>query len=113
DDAHLALHGQGQRERERLLLGDVDRGLERVEGPALDRVASGGAVAAVADEAGEPAVARGLERADRVAALEHVESAGVELDQVDVIGPQTLERALDAGQERRRTPVGAAPPAGV
>ena len=39
DHAHAALAGQRQRQVDRLLVGDADRGLERVEGAALDGVA--------------------------------------------------------------------------
>ena len=90
---------QRQRQLERLLVRDADRGLERVETAALDRVARRLAVAAVADVPGPALLARPLERADRVALLKLGERAAVELDQIEVVGREPAQAPLDARQE--------------
>src|SRR5262249_11547660 len=68
-------------------------------------------VAAVADVAREAALARLLERGDDVAPAKLGQRAAVELDQVEMIGAEALQTALDALEERLRPPVGA--PAGA
>jgi hypothetical protein len=104
---------QRQGEVERFLVRDAHRGLERVEVPALDRVARCLAVAAVADISRQAALARLRERSDDVALAELVPRAAVELDQVEVVGGEALEAPLDAGQERGGAPVPPAPAAAV
>ena len=54
-----------------------------------------------------------LQRRNDVALAQLGERAAVELDEVEVVGAQALAAALDAGQQRLRPPVGAAPAAGV
>src|SRR5439155_9783710 len=81
--------------------------------PALDGVACGLAVAAVADVARPAALARALEGRDHVTLAQLGQRAAVELDEIDVIGGQALEAALDAGEQRGRAPVGAARAAAV
>src|SRR5262249_32313493 len=103
--------GQGQVDR--LLVGDADRDLERVEAAALGRVAGRLAVTAVADVPRPAPLASLLEGGDGVAFPEVGQRAGVELDQVEVVGPEAAEAPLDAGEERGRSPVSAPPAAGV
>ena len=95
------------------MVRDADRGLERVEAAALDRVARRRAVAAVADVPRPAPIARPLERGDGVAPPELVERAAVELDQVEVVGLEATQAPLDAGEQRRRAPVRAPPAASM
>src|SRR2546421_8185690 len=113
DDAHRPLTRQRQRELDGLLVRDADGGLERVEAAGLDRIARRLAVAAVADVPREAPLARLLESADRVAPPELGERAAVELDEVDVVGREAAQAALDAGEERGGPPVLAREAAGV
>src|SRR5204863_8517076 len=84
-----------------------------VEASTLDRVTRRCAVTAVADVARPAALARPLEGLDRLALAEMVERAAVELNEIDVVGGQTLQAALDAGEQWSPTPVGASPAGGV
>jgi hypothetical protein len=68
DDPEAAPPRERQSAVERLLVGDAQRDLQRVEASALDGVARGGAVAAVADVARHSPRTRHFERLDRVAA---------------------------------------------
>src|SRR5207244_2619743 len=79
----------------------------------LDRIARRLAVAAVADVPREAPLTRLLERADRVTPPELGERAAVELDEVEVVGREAAQAALDAGEERGGPPVLARPAAGV
>src|SRR4029453_8037170 len=71
------------------------------------------AVAAVADVARPAALSRLLQRSDDIAAAELGQRAAVQLDQVEAIGAQALEAALDAAEQGLGSPVAAAPAAPV
>src|SRR5262249_41538275 len=115
---HPDLPGARERKREldRFLVRDADRRLQRIETAALDGEARRRAVAAVADVACEAPCARLLERVDDVASLELGERTAVELHQIEMVGPETLEASLDALHERLwapvRAPAGAVPALG-
>src|SRR5262249_14147426 len=113
DHAYLPGDRHRQRALDGFLIGDAHRGLQRVEAPALDRVARRRTIAAVADVAREAALARLLQGLDDLALAERLERAAVELDEIDVAGRQALEASLDAGQQRTPPPVRARPAAGV
>src|SRR5262249_8502273 len=105
--------GLGKDGLDRLLIGDADGDLQRVEAAGLDGIASRRAVTAVADVTGETALLCRFERGDRVATAQHLLGAGVQLDEIDGVGPQPLEAALDGLQNARRAPVLVAPAAGM
>jgi len=105
DHPDARLERRRQRQVQGLLVGHVDRGLQRVEAPALHRVAGGRSIAAVADEAGLPALARPLDHLDHLAAAQIVFRAGVKLEQIDVVGAQAREAPRDAPLERGDAPV--------
>src|SRR5436853_1393902 len=89
----------------RRLIRDADRGLEGVEAPALDRVARRRAVSAVADVARLSPLAGPLQGLDDVTLAQLSLGAAVELDQVDVVGPEAAQTPLDALDQRARPPV--------
>src|SRR5207244_3705042 len=90
---------------ERRLIRDADRGLEGVEAPALDLVARRRAVSAVADVARLSPLAGPLQGLDDVTLAQLSLGAAVELDQVDVVGPEAAQTPLDALGQRARPPV--------
>ena len=89
-----------------ILVGDADGGLEGVEGAGLDGELGGGAVAGVADEAGFAGVAGFLDGGDDVALAELGFGAGVELEEVEAVGFEALEGAVDLLGEHAGVPVG-------
>src|SRR5206468_8845017 len=113
DHSHVSGARQRQAAVDRVLIRDVDRRLQGIEASAFDGVAGGVAVATVADVARPAALARALQRLDGLALPELAERAAVKLDEVDVVGREAAQAALDAGQEGRAPPVGARPTAGV
>src|SRR5919198_2017934 len=66
DDAEVLLDGHRQKKIERFLVGDIDRGLQRVKLAALNGIERSVTVAAVADIARMTALASALERVDDV-----------------------------------------------
>ena len=113
DDAQPALASGRQHGVEGLLVGDAHGDLQGVEAAALDRPARRRAIAAVADVAGQPALPRRLQGGDGIALLQHALRARVQLHEVERVGAQALEAALDGLEDRPRPPVVAAPAGGV
>ena len=113
DHAHPALAGQRQRQIDGLLVGDVERCLQRVEGTAADGVAGGLVVAGIADVARVSHLAGTLECGDDVTLAQLGLRATMKLNQVDAVGAQPLEAAADALEQRVGPPVLGVGPFGV
>lgn len=106
DHADAVADAEGQEEVDGFLVGDVEGGLEGVEACGLDGEAGGGAIAGVADEAGFAGVAGFFDDGEDVALLELFEGAGMDLEEVEVVGLEALEGAVDLAFEHVGVPVG-------
>ena len=93
-------HSRGARGSENLYSGalvhQAEARLKRVEHTAPDSPQGSLVVAAVPDEPGLTLVASADQRLDHLSPLQHFQIAGVELQDVQVVGPEPSEAAFDA-----------------
>src|ERR1700730_13916126 len=105
DHAHPARHRLRQYAIDSLLVRDTDRDLQSVERAAFDRVHGVVGIDTASNEARLSAFARLLENLYHAAVFERLERRAVELHDVDMVGAQVLETALDTPREHRGLPV--------
>ena len=108
DHPHLFRARAGQGQVDRFLVGNVDGSLEGVKGPRLDREAGGLAVAAVTDKADVAALARSLQRGDGIPFLQDRFGAAVQKDEVEPVGLEPAQAALDRFEDGIGRPIGRA-----
>ena len=96
DDAHPLRFGRWEDLPARSLVHQVERGLQGVELPAVDGPFGVLVVPGVADEARLPGCPGVLQRPGDVAALQHVDPAGVQLHEVEAVGVHQPQAAVDA-----------------
>lgn len=94
-----------RRWRYALLIGNAHGGLQRIERAALHGVESRFAVAAVAHEADLTGIPRLLQNGDHVTLAQFLLGAGVQLHQIEMVGLQAFQAAVDALLQQLRIPV--------
>src|SRR5262245_18842631 len=99
NDADIALHGQRQKEIKRLLIGNADGGLQGVKRAAFDGKTGGVPVTAVANISSVTEVTSSAERFDHIAPAQFRRGTAMELNEIQEIGFQSFEAALDASKQ--------------
>src|SRR6266581_6208393 len=102
----MVLGRNRQKPLDSFLIGDVDRDLQRVKDPRAHGEESIIAIAAVTDKTGESAITRVLQSPDYVTLPQRHRLAAMELHNVKIVGPQTLETALNTLPDQRGRPIG-------
>ncbi len=106
DDAEAARGPSSDGPRERALIGEVHRALERAEEGDVERGVEPFVFARVGGDADLPGAPGVLERALDVVPREDVRVARVEVEDVDHVGAEAPERVVDAARDRLARPVG-------
>jgi lysophospholipase L1-like esterase len=105
DDADVALDRERKRERDRFLIRDVDRRLQRVEHVEIQRDPRVFAISAITDEPRLSGALRLEQALDRVSAPQRLRRTAMKLKHVYMIGPKRSETLLDVPQDPIARPI--------